>query len=222
MNTPPIFLDDRRGGGLLDWVEHALRSPGPDLPIELYTSRAPSQLTARQYRKWLVDTLRENCHCPFIKPLIHANSDHGWTTDQETQWGDRWVVRGRVNALDLFGLDPAMGRAGLVEYRKFLLWIEDKLRGAGVTAGEVGLQWFRGGYRERGLEWYGLGRAGLDEAAQVQWKQDLADWEQQPWFANWKARNLAGLARVRLGPHCWFVFHHLRRAPDPYGLGIAP
>lgn len=208
MNTAPIHLDDRRGGGLLGWVELARGRFDLTLPVELFAKRPGAGLAPRAHQAWLLETLRANCFAPFVQVNVHAGTAFQWTTDQERVWGDRIVVNGRLGAADLFGLERERGRAALDEFHEFLLWAQARLEQAGVANG--GLQWFRSGYRQRGLEWCSLWGADFSEVQVKQWNDELLAWRKHAWFERWMAVNLHGLGRMRLGPHCWFSTNGLR------------
>ena len=205
-----IFLDDHFNGGLLAWTELALERPGLDLPLELSVDTTDQGLRSPAGRDaWLVKALRRNCFCSFLLPLLHTGRGLTWKTDSTRMWGDTPMVTGRTSAAPLFGLDPDHARRDLESYRELLRWVQAREAALGPDA-RVGLQWFRGGYRSRGLEWYGLTAAGLNDTEQDEWRLELAERQRAPWCAAWTARNLDGLARVRLGPHCWFSMKSLR------------
>lgn len=210
MSAYPLHLDDRRGPGLLGWVELALARADLTLPLELFTEQSSVDLTPKQKRAWLLNALRSNCFASFVRVNIHAGTDFQWITDQERAWGDRVVVQGRLVAADLFGLERERERAALEEFHQFLLWVEQRLSTAGIADGKAGLQWFRSGYRDRGLEWSGLRHNQFSDEQIRHWNEELRGWCKESWFERWLGVNLHGLGRMRMGPHCWFPINSLR------------
>jgi hypothetical protein len=197
--------------GPLDWMDIAQSRADLQLPVQFLTEQSYSALrTERGRERWIVQNLRDN-NLSFFYPLLHAGFGMEWAPTSETGTGQFIMHRGTLPLTRLFGLPNENPARELEQYRGFLQWIQDKRNELGNPwPTTVSLQWFRGGYSNRGIEWSGMHDSGLSEEQIAQWQQELIDWRKQPWFEALYQKNMDGLARVRIGPHCWFRMGELR------------
>ena len=205
--------------GPLDWLDIAQSREDLRLPVEILDERYYSSLKTDVAReKWLVKNLRHS-NLAFFHPLFHVGMGMNWQNadTREKRLGDFISHRGTLSLTRLFGLPDENPAKELEQYRGFLQWIQDKRNEVGnPLPTSVSVQWFRGGYNSRGLEWAGMKGAGVSEEDQARWNQELQDWRKQPWFEALYKRNMEGLARVRIGPHCWFRMGELRDRSEQF------
>lgn len=201
--------------GPLDWVDIAQARDDLRLPVQFMTEQPYGALRTDHGReRWLVQNLR-NSNIAFFQPLFHLGFGMNWKPSGETKSGQFTNSRGTLSLTRLFGLPDKDPAQELEQYRGFLQWIQDKRNELGNPfPTTVSVQWFRGGYNSRGIEWAGIKEVGLNENQVAHWEQELQDWRKQPWFEALYKKNMDGLARVRIGPHCWFRMGELRNRTE--------
>lgn len=197
-NLKPIPLDPRDGGAL-NWFD--LADEQGRVVMELFTQHPPK--TPKALESWLIQKLRNDMHQSFFfRTLAHK----GMKLDSEilhqkkhqnAAWSRVYV---RVPLAQLFLLPNENPQQELEQLRGFLQWVDDNRQTTGRDGREATIQWFRGGYRSRGLEWAGV----AEVADKERLNQELDSWREKPWFQQWYQANMDGLAKVRMGPHCWF------------------
>lgn len=206
-----IYLGSSQDG-LLDWLDVAQSHPEGRLPFTYFTEKSYSKLRSDASReKWAVEAFR-NSGQPFLNVLQHMGSGLDMRVEKERQLGPGYYeVEATVSVHALLGLPGDEPEVELSQYRDFLNWIQakrDRIRSE--RPNEIGIQWYRGGYNCRGLEWYGLSSTPLSDSKRQEWEDELQDWRSIPWFEAWYKKNMEGLARVRMGPHCFFRLSNLR------------
>lgn len=194
-------------GGPLDWFDFAdsegrvlWRQPSRSKPF-------PANRSYDTQRAWLKDCF-EFSRPGFFFTLYTAHPDTTAVRDMGTdKRGYRFFSFPLTDLMGLPGKDHA---TELAQLKGFLEWVDEQADtySEPLPANRISLQWFRGGYNSRGLEWSGI--CDLSETTQQALNEGLAQWEEQPWFATWKKTQLDRMARLRFGPHMWLRHDDLR------------
>lgn len=207
MNHPdrtPIPLDPREGGALnwLDMVDEEGR-----VVIEFLGPAYPNAPNSQE--AWLIEQLREDNHQVFFfRTLAHRGMNLDFQLIESRPLNRFSLTRGSVPLAQLLSMPNEDPATELAQMREFLEWVDTKRQGVGRDGGEATIQWYRGGYRQRGLEWAGV----KDDATREQLNEKLSQWRQKPWFQRWYDTNMTGFSKVRMGPHCWLAMSSL--VPD--------
>ena len=166
----------------------------------VFASVPPSAPGVRE--KWIRATLRDITHQEFY---FLPNTHKGMALQAEVLATGKVGFAGhceialRIPLAQIFGLPNENPKEELAQLREFFAFVDERSVGRGPDGRDARLQWFRGGYNSRGLEWVGF----EDEAVGKACAKELEAWMEKPILKEWKARNLAGWGKVRMGPHCW-------------------
>lgn len=203
-DLPPTIPMDSREGGPLHWFEYL--DADFRVPIEFFGAAYPK--TEKQQEKWLIDQLRGYRTIPFFCRLLARKGlalDFQVTSTKKTGWPKDFFTTGTVPLAQLFSLPNEQPAEELANMKRFLSWLDDQLKGQGEKGRDACIQWYRGGYNDRGLEAAGF----EDKTKQEALDQALKAWRKEAWFEAWFRKNMEHLARVRIGPHCWFALSNL-------------
>jgi hypothetical protein len=146
----PIELD-RRDGGAMTWFDHL--DAKFRVPIEFMGPAYPK--TAKQLEAWLIKQLREDTSQGFFfRTLAHPGMalDFKLLQCQPTGNPAFFITTGTVPLAQLFLLPNVDPEQELREMKDMLAWLDGQLAGQGPKGRDGTVQWFRGGYRNRGLE----------------------------------------------------------------------
>ena len=214
---------DHSHEGVLDWFDAA--DEQGNIVVWLMGSSFPKR--AASVTPWLKKALKHSQQNFFIMPLL-AN-DFRLTCElvkEKTASDPNWtVVHVRLPLAAFFNLPNANPQQELAQLREFFEWAKLKSESMGRPFFEAPrLQWYREGNASGtryGLEWAGLapGKSGvgtLDEPTRRQWEMDLDAWRAKPWFNAWYERNIAGMKKLRIGPHCWASMGYFRSSHQLY------
>ena len=207
LSQTPIPLEPYEGGAL-NWFDHM--DADHRVLIELPGDCSESVRGERGRETRLVKALRETSHQGFFfQTLAHKGMalDHRLVSSRPCVWPDRWHNCFSVPLAELFLLPNQNPAQELAQIKAFLTWVDQQRQGKGPGGREANIQWFRGGYRERGLEWAYV----EDREVARNLNAELQGWRKQAWFEQWFRANLQGLAKTRMGPHCWFPMGSLVR-----------
>lgn len=224
MNAPLDAVSfDHSSEGVLDWFDAA--DAQGNIMVWLMGSSFPKQASA--ITPWLKKALKHSTQRFFIMPLLANDfrlpcelvkektaSDPNWT-----------VVHVKVPLAAFFNLPNENPLQELAQLREFFEWAQTKSGSLGRPFFESPrLQWYRAGSAsgtQYGLEWASLspnkpGTPDMDEPTRRQWAVELESWRAKPWFNAWYERNIAGMKKLRLGPHCWASMGYFRNSHQLY------
>lgn len=195
---------DPREGGPLHWFEYA--DAEFRVPIEFFGEHYPR--TPKQQETWLLKMLRGyRANLFFLRLLSRKglNLDFRLTEVKKTGWPDKSYTIGTMPLAQLFSLPNENPAEELAQMKAFLTWLDVQLKEQGDRGRDACIQWYRGGYGNRGLEAAGF----AEDAKRDALDQALKEWRKEPWFEAWYQKNMEHLGRVRMGPHCWFALSDL-------------